>query len=86
MVKNVFVSLDDNEYERLSKLKGNRTWREVLIDGAEKKGVTFTEKELQIIQGWKDAVLEEWGDFTDVDKIDLADRIEKLLKGGAETE
>jgi hypothetical protein len=36
MVKNVVISLNDDEFDHLKKLKAKRTWREVLKDGAEK--------------------------------------------------
>ena len=35
MVKTIRVGLDDIKYEELIKIKGNRTWEEVLLKGIE---------------------------------------------------
>lgn len=37
MVKNIHITLDDKEHLRLEKLKGKRTWKEILEKGAEIK-------------------------------------------------
>jgi len=33
MVKHIFIDIDDEEFEEFKRLKGNRTWKQVLIDG-----------------------------------------------------
>jgi hypothetical protein len=35
VVKRVHVVLDDDEYDRLTDAKGDRTWKDVLKDGIE---------------------------------------------------
>jgi hypothetical protein len=35
VVKRVHVVLDDDEYDRLTDAKGDRTWKEMLIDGVD---------------------------------------------------
>lgn len=37
MVKRVFIYLDDDEFEKLVKLKGNKTWKEFLVEPILKK-------------------------------------------------
>lgn len=37
MVKYVHVPLSDEEHEEFSKLKGSRTWKEVLVEGLQKE-------------------------------------------------
>ena len=34
-VKNINIALDDDEYLRAQKKKGQRTWKQVLMDGLE---------------------------------------------------
>jgi hypothetical protein len=36
-VKTINISLDEGEYDRAWKKKGARTWKQVLLDGLEKK-------------------------------------------------
>ncbi|MEM1525263.1 MAG: hypothetical protein QW618_03885 [Nitrososphaerales archaeon] len=38
MVKRIFLVLDDDEFDRLVKLKGNKTWKELLVDPLLKGG------------------------------------------------
>jgi len=33
MVKNIRIALDDIEHEKLERIKGKRTWEEVLLRG-----------------------------------------------------
>ncbi len=37
MVKQVQIILDDHEYEALKKKKGDRTWKQFLIEASEKE-------------------------------------------------
>ena len=37
MVKRIFVSVDDEEFDVMVKKKGDRTWEDVLRDGLEVK-------------------------------------------------
>ena len=34
MVKRILIILDDDEYEMLRKIKGERTWKDLLIESA----------------------------------------------------
>jgi ribosomal protein L25 (general stress protein Ctc) len=36
-VKTINISLDEREYQNALKKKGNRTWKQVLMDGLEKE-------------------------------------------------
>lgn len=36
-IKNINVALDEKEYANAFKKKGERTWKQVLLDGLEKK-------------------------------------------------
>jgi ribosomal protein L25 (general stress protein Ctc) len=36
-VKTINITLDEKEFQNAMKKKGNRTWKEVLMDGLEKE-------------------------------------------------
>ncbi len=51
MVRSIFLTLDNEKFERLLKLKGDKTWEKLLVDNLLEREAKKTQKSIRVEAG-----------------------------------